>query len=60
MVRASVAASFATIFLIVGCILAVISVISSNKFALFKISAVLTNLFALVLLSLILYAGAYV
>ena len=56
--RLGVSAFFATIFMITGYVLAVISVLEANKFWLFRISAFVLNTIALIELSIILYAGA--
>lgn len=56
--RLGISAFFATIFMIAGFVLAVISVLETNKFWLFRVLAFVFNTIALMELSMILYAGA--
>ncbi len=56
--RLGVCAFFATIFMIAGYVLAVISTLEANKFRLFRVLGFVFNTVALLELSAILYAGA--
>lgn len=56
--RLGVSALFATIFMIAGYVLAVISVLETEKFWFFRIAGFVFNTVALIGLSMILYAGA--
>lgn len=56
--RLGVSAFLATLFMIAGFVLAIISTLETNKFRLFRILAFTFNTIALMELSVILYAGA--
>lgn len=59
-IRLGVAAFFATVFMITGFILGVFASQEDESFTLFKVLGILFNVLALLSLSAILYAGAYV
>lgn len=56
--RYSVSAFLATLFMIVGTILFIISLLEYDKFWFFRIVGIVLNVIALMCLSMILYAGA--
>ena len=58
--RYGAAGLLAVIFMLAGIILSVLSMMEKDKFKLFPILGILTNTIAFLMLSLILYAGAYV
>lgn len=58
--RYGAAAFLAAIFMAVGMILGIYSTTEKEKFKLFTILGILANLLAFGMLSLILYAGAYI
>ena len=57
--RLATAAFFATVFMVVGFILGIFAIQEEDRFALFKVLGMLFNSLALLSLSAILYAGAY-
>ncbi|MCR5502169.1 MAG: DUF6142 family protein [Lachnospiraceae bacterium] len=58
--RLATAAFFAAVFMVIGFILGIFATQEDNRFALFKVLGMLLNTLALLALSAILYAGAYV
>ena len=57
--RLGTAAFFATVFMVAGFILGIFATQEEDRFALFKVLGMLFNTLALLSLSAILYAGAY-
>ena len=49
---------FALLFMIAGCVLAVISLFETDRFFLFKVLGIFFNVTALACLSVVMYAGA--
>lgn len=58
--RYGAAALLASIFMFVGTVLGICSTTEKDKFKLFTVFGILINILAFGMLSLILYAGAYV
>lgn len=58
--RYGAAAFLATVFLVVGIILGIFSSTENEKFKLFTVLGIFVNIVAFGMLSLIMYAGAYV
>lgn len=58
--RYAVCALLATVFMIAGFVLAIFSFLETDRFKLFTILGIVSNVLALLSLSAILYAGAFV
>ena len=59
-VRYATAALLASVFMVIGLILGVLSLREQEKFWLFRILGIVMNVLSFITLSLILFAGAYI
>ena len=59
-VRLATAALLASVFMVIGLVLGVFSVKEQEKFWLFRILGIVMNVLSFIVLSLILFAGAYI